>query len=267
VTTREKTLLLGAACGYGVTELRPFVESLRTHYAGEAILLIDGRTADEALAYLASRGIGLLYFDAAGWIPLHIQTSRYIAYWDFLRSRPEYGRIFLTDVSDVIFQGDPFSWWGQGDVFFFLEDQAMTIGQCPSNRMWVHEVFGPETLAGLAAKRISCSGTILGSRGGMLAYLDQMLSFARRTTGPGFAGKRGHDQGIHNALLHLALVPGALAVENGLHVLTLGYVPNGEVIVRGDTILARNHPIPCPIVHQYNYHAVTLEWMRARYGG
>ena len=52
-----RNLILGTAFNYGIEQVRVFVESLRRHYDGEAILLVSSRSGSELADYLRRRGI------------------------------------------------------------------------------------------------------------------------------------------------------------------------------------------------------------------
>jgi len=259
-------LVLGTAFGYDVKEVWSFVESLRRHYDGEVILLVSSRSSPGFIDYLRGRNIQLVYFDCLYWMDTHFQVARYIRYGELLRgSRERYDRVLLTDVGDVFFQAHPFADLPPGDLFFFLEDHHATITVCPSNSMWVQHVYGPEALLRLQSKRISCSGTTIGTHEAILGYIDKLLSHAKPALMSRLGRFSGHDQGIHNFLLHTGAFPGATVFENGGHVYTLAQVPGQDIAVDARGIsLAGSARLPA-VIHQYNYHAATKTFVEAAF--
>jgi hypothetical protein len=263
--TAQSTMILGAAVGLQIADVRLFVESLRRHYQGEAILLI--RSGNLPLVdYLRSRRVIPVFFDSAYWMVCHVQLSRFFRYGELLRpaSRP-YDRILLTDVSDVVFQADPFAGLPTGDLLCFMEEAGRTIGVDPMNSQWVREVLGQESLDRIADRPISCSGTTIGTHRAILDYIDRLAAHANPEILLQHRQRRGHDQGIHNYLLHTGALRDAQMIANGRHVLTMGAMSEKTIgLGEGGTILTHDRHV-CPIVHQYNYHARAVEHVRGAY--
>jgi len=266
MTTPGSTLVLGTAFGYGIKEVWCFVESLRRFYDGEAALLVNSRSPQELFDYLRRKNIRAVYFDCSLWMVSHVQMGRYVRYGELLRESPgKYSRVLLTDVCDVAFQADPFFGLAAGELLFFLEDWRLTIEQCPSNFRWVQGVYGSDGLTKLYNKRVSCSGTTIGTQESILHYLDTLLAHAPRELMERLAGQKGHDQAIHNYLLHTGALPNVTAVENGEHVWTLFYVPEREIAInaRGATVAATGR-LPA-ILHQYNFKPAIQTFMEVAY--
>jgi hypothetical protein len=260
------TLVLGTAMGYGASQMDVFVRSLRRHHAGAATLLVASSIADDAVALLDRHGIERVYFDSAARIPLELQVSRYLRYAELMRAHCAAGdRVLLTDVGDVLFQGDPFGGAPDAPLVLAMEDARATIGACASNSFWIRNLFGEPGIAQLGNRRISCSGTTLGERDALLAYIDQLMALADPATMQRLTPYRGHDQGMHNALLHTGRLPGAHASENGDWVLTLGHVPDDEIVVRAGAFHGPRGNVP-PIVHQYPVKPRALAAVRDAWG-
>lgn len=256
---KPETLVLGTAYGYGVPKVRVFVESLRRHYAGPAALVVSPMSDPALFAYLHAHRIQPVTFACRDWMPWDLQVTRYVCYLDFLLTHgTAFEHIFLTDVGDVLFQGDPFAQAPDGELVVAMEDPAARIGRCDSNASWVRDLYGEARLEHIADRPISCSGTTLGKRRALLRYLDCLLGEAhpdRLCTLP--PKSRGHDQGMHNVLLHEGRLPGVVMAENGTYVLTIGQVADASLDLRPDGIAlvgARHLP---PVVHQYQYKAAS----------
>jgi hypothetical protein len=252
-------LVLGTAQGYGIAQVRVFVESLRRHYAGDAALVVSPGTDPALFGYLRTHRVRPVFFGSGLWMPYDIQVMRYARYLDFLLTEgTAYDRVFLTDVGDVLFQGDPFARAPAGELVVMMEDPRATIATCPSNSRWIRNLYGEEGLAQLGPHPISCSGTTLGSRRAILGYIDLLLAQAQPQQLRNLpAGSRGHDQGMHNALLHGGRLGGVVRSPNGELVLTLGHVPDADVALREDGIALAGHDRLPPVVHQYQYKPST----------
>lgn len=261
----SETLVLGTAFHYQVHEVRAFVESLRRYYDGQAILLVSSRNPD-LIQYLHARRIGTVFFDCPYWMHIHVQLARYVRYGELLRPLGKtYERLLLTDVSDVIFQAHPFDQAPDGEMLCFLEPNGRLIGHDPSNCQWIEQVFGPQVLERLKDKPISCSGTTIGTQEAIMQYIELLLNHANPKKLDQYRSYRGHDQGIHNFLLHTGALPGAKLIRNGEHVFTIGFVPENQMTVAPDGAILDCEGRKAAIVHQYNYHPAILRHVQSLY--
>lgn len=251
----QPNLILGTAFDYTIDQVRIFVESLRRYYAGEVMLLVSSRDSGDLLAYLAAYNVTPVFFDSAYWMVAHISMSRYIRYAELLRAVPgRYARVLLTDVVDVLFQADPFSNVPDGQLLCYLEVAGRSIGDCPLNSRWIQEIFGDRELRKLRNHGIICSGTTMGTQDAIQDYIDRLLYYAPpKILAPLGQGRRGHDQGIHNYLLRNGLLPFARIIPNGVHVFTVGSVPEEQLIPAPGGQILTQEGVLCPIVHQYTY--------------
>jgi hypothetical protein len=176
-------------------------------------------------------------------------VARYFRYYSYLVDCPtEYRSVMLTDVRDVLFQSDPFEQDLGPGVCFFLEDERLTLGSEPHNRIWLERAYGKEIANELARLEISCSGVTIGTRGAVIDYLRAIVAELLRI--PGKVWNGGGDQAVHNYIVRRGLVPQARLVGNGEGpVLTLGTVPHDEV---GTSVQAA-------VVHQYDRHPRLVE--------
>jgi hypothetical protein len=254
----EKNLVLGTAYCLAIEQVRPFVHTLRRHYTGNASLLVTSLAPPELISFLRSYEIEPVFFCTAHWMVTDVQVGRYARYYEYLRgSVIRFDRVLFTDVTDVIFQSDPFEGLPDGELLCFLEDKRTTIGRCRFNSSWVREIFGEEMLGRLADCRISCSGTTIGTHCAMEKYTELLL----RHADPKVMMRlyyRGHDQGIHNVLIHTGALSNARLVENGVHIFTLALTPSAEIRISSNGILTADGRKPA-IVHQYNHHPAVLK--------
>jgi hypothetical protein len=240
-------LILGSCAAYQPGKVRPFLESLRRHYTGAVVML----TADlpqgtgEMLRRFRVTEVPVKIPPPA----MRIQRLRYFAYEQIVRKNPDIDRVFLTDVGDVVFQGDPFSMLPEAGLVSFLEDS--TIGACRHNATWIRDAYGQNRLDELADQPVSCSGTVAGDRANMLRYLEAMCRELRAHQAKSF----GSDQGHHNHLIHGELAGIATLVENRAGaVQTLHHQQRFEFDRLG-RLINRDGSV-CPVIHQFNRHPV-----------
>nr|WP_172596648.1 hypothetical protein [Nitratidesulfovibrio sp. HK-II] len=267
---------MGLAAGYHAGDVRPFLASLRaTGFAGRCVLFASPTTRDTGR--MADMGADVLPFErppALAHLPYN--ALRYFLYLDLLRQAPRpYARVLITDVRDVIFQRDPFSFpWTEG-LNVTLEDARMTIGACPYMTRWTTGHLGEAAWRALAGRRISCSGTTVGGHAAMLDYLERLtgllLPFSPAPpppvpdgTPPPPTGMAGYDQGVHNHLLHGGHLPEVTVHDNAGPILTLGYKATPPAADAHGDIL-NDAGVPAVMVHQYDRMPEVFRAVRARY--
>ena len=262
----EGNLVLGTAWKMNMGDVRVFVESLRRHYQGEAAILVASNGSKELVQYLLSRGILSVYFDCPFWMVMQVQLGRYVRYEEILRgARKTYDHVLLTDVTDVLFQANPFDDLPEGELLCFLEGNGGKISDSADNARWIKQIYGDEAYEKIKDRQSSCSGTTIGSHRAITRYLDLLLSHAKPEILVNLQKYRGHDQGIHNYLLQTGALAEARLIPNGQHVYTLGLLaertiklgPAGKVLTPTGRL--------CPIVHQFNYHPTVLEHVKSAF--
>ncbi|MGG5823045.1 hypothetical protein [Falsiroseomonas sp. HW251] len=236
-------LILGACAGYPPHRIAHFAESLRRWYEGEVVFL-TAALPPATQAMLSRHRITQLDIDVPP--PLSdIQHRRYAAYADILRDRPAVRRVLMLDVRDVWFQADPFPMLPDAPLACFLEDQF--IMHCGSNSAWIAARYGQARLAAIGGRPISCSGTVGGTREGVLRYLALMAREVGQSP-PGMP--RGVDQGIHNHLLageieDAVLVPNRTGLVQTLHYQQVFAFDRQGRMVNADGRV-------CPVIHQFD---------------
>lgn len=264
-----RQLVMGLAANYDVTDLAPFVLSLReSGYEGDVALLTYGCTAETA-AFLRSHAVRMVPFTSLAAMPMSMNSARMFRYLDLMielfLNAPDnlaYSRIFLTDIRDVVFQGSPFQNAPDGRVLFFLETQR-TIGACPINADWMARAYGHEVLSELAAQPVSCAGTILGTPDGLLEYLSYMVRhIVAVPPGHRFSGV---DQAIHNYILAKQLVEGSVVVGNGQTVMTVPSTKPTGIRLLDDGRIGNPDGTVSDVVHQYDRDATVKAAIVARF--
>jgi hypothetical protein len=177
-----------------------------------------------------------------------LQSLRYRHYIDLVEEAPNAEYVMVTDVRDVLFQKDPFAEPVTG-LELFLEDPAIRIGTDPFNTRWIIDLYGKPTADEFRGKVASCSGTTIGSRDAMLAYLRAMWSEIARHHRP--LGPR--DQAIHNVLALRSTFPHSAIIENRRgRVLTMGGLRAPQTNHEG-YLINEDGSIP-PVIHQWDRH-------------
>ena len=262
-----RRLVLGAAIGFDVEQVRVFVESLRAcGYDGDVMMLIrwPGLRVGR---YLKSRGVDVIRVFQTRSFSRSVHAKRYAIYLDYLKLRAgHYDQVMMSDVRDVVFQANPFAGIDSPKCHFYLEGAARTIGTDPTNARWVSGCFTAAEAAALAPHRISCSGITIGGTAEITAYLDRMVAKIGamplriyRTIG------HGYDQAIHNYLVYLdPEIPGLVEENNG-HIATKALEP--REFYRLDDAARIHGPDGrlYPICHQYDRFPDIRAAVEARY--
>lgn len=211
-------LVMGVAVGYTVEQLEPFVLSLRKHYKDDCVLFVDTKD-NSVVSFLEENDV--LPIPMPPQLREHVQicNERHKVYRDFLKSNfKDVDRILICDVRDVIFQDDPFKHKKEADLEFFTESEIIKNDEC-NGPWWMGGTYGDDVLQELGDKPIVCAGTTIGTRSGMMMYLnklieelDKMIAFngpERQKTRPVV------DQVCHNYLIHKGKFDNYILYENG----------------------------------------------------
>jgi hypothetical protein len=262
-----RRVVLGAAVGFDVDQVRVFVESLRAvGYAGDVVMLVRWPGL-KVRRYLRSRSVEPIPILQTRSFTRSVHARRYAIYADYLRARLDhYDQVMLSDVRDVVFQRHPFVGITSQKCHFFLEGDRQTIGEDPTNARWVRGCGTPAQAEAVAACRISCSGITIGGTPAVVAYLDRM---ANRIRDIPFRVYRkighGYDQGIHNLLIHLDPNINGIIVPNNGHIATMALGP--QSLYRLDEtaqIHTSGGHLPA-ICHQYDRFPEFRAAIEARY--
>lgn len=262
----RRRLVLGAAIGFDVAQVRVFVESLRANYAGDVLLLIRWPGLRVA-RYLKSHRIDVIRVFQTRSFTRSVHARRYAIYLDFLRRRlSRYDQVMISDVRDVVFQRNPFDGIASPKCHFYLESAVRTIGEDETNSRWVRGCFSAADAERLAACRISCSGITIGGTAAIMAYLERMA--VRIRVLPWRIYRRighGYDQAIHNYLVHLDPDIDGIVVENNRHIATMALEPRAFYRLDRESLIHGPDDRLFPICHQYDRFPDLLKAVEARF--
>ena len=170
--------------------------------------------------------------------------------------------VLLSDSRDVVFQADPFSTMGSGCQTGM---EYRTLAESPINAQWIRSTYGESGFEALKAQPVLCSGVTIGSRDGVLAYLDHFCAEIaecalrlRTTLVPIW------DQAYHNKLLRLD-APHLLTPMPWCSALaTVGEVPAENLSLDADGLVRVGGMVPA-ILHQYDRHPAISAAIAARH--
>jgi hypothetical protein len=183
-------------------------------------------------------------------------VRRFLLYREWLHRNHEVRKALLADVRDVIFQSDPFALLGPGEDCVFFEESS-EVGSCAINHGWIDRMFGEDAWRPFGERKIICAGTILGTRTGLLRFLDAFVDGVMRARrfDPAFNG--GFDQGITNYVVRKGHVSGSSVRVNGEGIWT-GRTDGDTARIdgRGRVVLRDGSPIA--VVHQFDRDPILL---------
>jgi hypothetical protein len=257
---QEQNLILCLAANYTLDSIEPFVASWRENVPTAKLVMFSMNMDQKFYDASARLGIGLKDASHIFTSRHHPQVARYFMYRKFMESASDdYENVLLTDVRDVVFQGDPFVVTRDAPVWFAAEDK--TIDACPVNSRWLSCAYGEAVARHLATKTISCSGTTIGDSNGIQAYLDLLCSEAERNKG--VSGVPGIDQGFHNYILW-RLEPNFIALDTRDRVVnTIGHTQEGSIRISGNRLIVDG--TDSALVHQWDRHAAVERHVRSLY--
>lgn len=264
-----RNLVIGLAINYGKRDLAPFVRSLRgCGYTDEIVLLVSDLDT-ETREFLEEHNVTCEYYWEMNFVPFDFMLARNFSYYRYLctmcNREQAFDRILLTDVGDVVFQGDPFVTAPAGEITLYLEDKVRTLDTCYVCGYWIRSAFGDRAFDELRGRRMSCAGTVLGTWTGILRYLLVMQTGAFECAVTARM-LEGIDQAIHNVMLYRDRLAGAVVIENSEHVFTMGIMPKNNIVITPDGMITDRDGRICPVIHQYNRHPPVTKFVRERYG-
>ena len=245
-------LVLGAIYGYDWDKIEHFVVSLRKHYDGKVAFIIDQQVEDNTKLknQLAYFNIDTYLYNVKLNSNHEIQNNRFELYSNIIEKYTEVDKVFITDVRDVLFQSDPFRYVMTTDLEFYAEPALFK--ECKCNSWWIQTMCGEQVFQEMANEYIICCGTIMGTREGLLGYLQVFREEFERMKAAGRVFIGGEDTVTHNRLIYTNRIPysvkivhnGDGAVSTMDHQKTFTFDSEGRYI--------NNDGTPTPIIHQWD---------------
>jgi hypothetical protein len=247
-------IVIGAALSYSEDKMRNFILSFRQYNKEDKlVLLVNDESAENLKAMAEKHSIDFIRYNLSK--KAQLNNSRFMFFHKYLKEH-RFNNVLISDTRDVVFQGNPFDKLPERYLYCFCEDSGSTIGTEEFNSYWIRNLYGPERLEEIAPQPIVCAGTILGSYGPMMMFLEVILDEFYSLDESVFL-KHPIDQGIVNNLCHTpfaSLIPITLK-NNGDIVATVGLTAKENVgkdkMLIQDNVMKLND-LTSTIVHQYN---------------
>jgi len=241
-----KCLVLGAAFGYGIEQVKPFVLSLRRCYDGLVVFVVDNLSSELEKFYEENNII--TYIPDAPINRGYGNVDRFRFYLDCLENFEDIDNIMLTDIRDVVFQSNPFVDYPKYAIEFFAEPEL--FGQCPHNGPWYTGLYGADSLSKIKDEYVLCAGTTLGDRQTIVKYISELIKEIEKLEASGKAHGTC-DQAVHNHLVYTGVFDDYRINQNGEglvstmhHSKTLTFDRQGRMLNLDGT--------PTPVIHQYD---------------
>ena len=259
-TRMKKNLILGTAWGYNLPKIASFVKSWKKYCAdAHLILVVEPSTPRSKYDWLVEQGVDVRFFTAGQHLTTPIHNTRFYKYLDILLEEINvYDRVFLTDVRDVVFQGDIFSEVTEPGLHCFLEDGRTTCTE-GFNRGIITHNFGEKVWEEFKDLPIICSGTTLGSIANVVQYISAMID----NRDPEKLTNTPDDQAVHIYILHKNLLPNTKH-ENCDGVATMALVPMPEILTLPDGRISVCGKTPA-VLHQYDRFGFLVDHFKQLY--
>lgn len=261
-------LVIGVALNYDINKIKVFVESFRSHHLNDSVILVfDDNVNQETIRYLNQNSIDYYIWTSHLCNRVNLMNSRFQMYLEILqiiKNKPK--NIYLTDVRDVVFQGNLFegAHIKNDYIYFFLEDDGKIVRDCAINSFWIKYAFGSIIYKNIYKKRISCAGTVLGSYKEILIYLLLQRFYLKKIMSRSLIGSHvNSDQGIHNYICYCdnILENKIISYSNDI-VATIGYSDTANISISDFFYYKKIKPI---LIHQYDRIKKVNEYFSNKY--
>jgi hypothetical protein len=244
----NKHLVMGVAMGYSVEKVKPFVISLRKHYDDYIVFVMS--SVDEEMEKFCND------YNVYTFIPdeqMNLSTiiiDRHRYYYDCISANFEdVDSVLLADIRDIVFQDHPFKGYPVYDLEFFAEPEIFK--HCNHNAPWIANVYGENRVKEIENEYVICCGTTLGTRSGILTYLETMINEIKNIESNGRKLSGGEDQPVHNHLVYNNIFTNFRINHNGKGLVSTMHHSKALTFNRQGQLL-NDDGTPTPIVHQYD---------------
>lgn len=242
----SKNLVLGAAFGYDIEKVKPFVLSLRRHYDGIIVFVVDD--VSENLSKFYEEHNIYTYVPDGAINRGYGNVDRFRYYLDCLENFEDIDNVMLSDIRDVIFQSDPFAEYPKHDIEFFAEPEL--FGKCSHNGPWYSGLYGAEKLDKIKDEYVLCAGTTLGKFSTIVQYITTLIEEIVKLEDTGKAHGTC-DQAVHNHIVYTGQFADYRINQNGEGLVSTMHHSKTLTFDRQGRML-NNDGTPTPVVHQYD---------------
>jgi hypothetical protein len=243
-------LVLGTAIGYNAQQLEPFAKSLRKHYNGHIAMVVSN--VDESLQSFFTK-YDIKTFQVEGSFGHdQICNIRHQFHRSVLENNYfDVDKVFLCDTRDAVFQANPFDHEMTTELEFFMEKQLYK--NCNCNSWWLKGdyvgAYGQTVYEEICDEYIICAGTTMGTRAGIIFYLDKMIEELNKLNTS--RGVYVVDQPSHGFLIYSGVFPSHKKYHSGQGpVATMNAYTDMKFDESGN--LLNDDGTICPVVHQWD---------------
>lgn len=212
ITNGSDTLIITALQGYGIEDIRPWVESLKnTGYSG-SVLAFKYDDNKEVEDYLTENNISV-YKGVPNGLN-HVATQRFadyaIALGNEALANVEY--VLHTDIRDVIFQEDPTEWIKRGleKHHILASAEGITYNHEDWNGDGLQKHFGKEMFDELKNYETLCSGVIAGRKTAIADLFITIFEMSFYSGAPdGFNDQHFHNIAVRKVFSDITNIPRA----------------------------------------------------------
>jgi hypothetical protein len=172
----------------------------------------------------------------------------------------DHDQFMITDLRDVILQGNPFQLLNENTLITGIE--PVTIQKSEMNAGWMQATYPSAVYNRLKLRAVACAGVTVGGRKAIFQYINEMVEETYKHL-PRVVNKLGADQAIHIRLFYERLKGLDLHLEaNGSgSIATLHFSKLQEFKLEDGTLENRTGK-PLTIIHQYDRHPHLMTALR-----
>jgi hypothetical protein len=267
-----KDCIIGTITNYTVQQIAPWVLSLNeSNFTGDRYMVCYN-VSYETVNFLKQNNFSVKTFEDNGTCfynkptnNFHVCVNRFYDMWNFLKKlKGKYRYLISTDVGDVVFQSNPFTWLADNMGEYKLIAASESIKYC-DEILWgaqnLRESFGNDVYDSVNGNIIYNAGTLAGD---FNTLVDTFLVIWQMCQS---YKTRNPDQAAYNVLLSLEPYRSITRFMNSedAWACQLGTTMNPKSmptfgpklveekpIVDGNGIITTSTGVPFVIVHQYN---------------
>jgi hypothetical protein len=230
-----KNLLIGACANYNITQIQEYLNSVKNVKGTFDKIMLTYNVDRETIEAL--KQLGWIVYE--GSLTTHIHTQRFRDMWYILQNS-NYDYILTTDVRDVVFQQDPFSWLADNlcdEKDILIASETLTYVEEDWGTKNIHEGYGELYWDYIKDKEIGNVGVMAG-RGESMIGLFQLIWLVSQ------GGDTQHftDQSGCNLIIHNPMVKDKIQIDRNF-CLQVGTLKDKE---------AENNYKDYPLIHQWD---------------
>lgn len=187
---KQKNLIMGTVKSYSWKKLEPFVRTLKqTGFSGDIVFFVC-EVPKKTKKKLIEEGIKIIEFDNKTHLNMFneqtknsfkkigineggpLNSYRHFLYSEYLkRYGKNYENVMLTDLGDIVFQKNPFSFQINNKIHFFL--MGIKIKKTKEKKR-ISNAHGKNFVKKIENKQSICAGTVIGIKKEIINYLHLM---------------------------------------------------------------------------------------------